>query len=361
MNRKLQIFVSSTYQDLLAERQAAVEAILRAGHIPAGMELFAAGDKSQLETIYRWIDESDVYMLILGARYGSIDEDSGKSYTQLEYEYALAQGKRLFAVVLTDAAIDAKVKVEGRAVLENDHQTELREFKRVVTSKICRMVDDHKDIKLAIHETLLEFLRGYSFDGWVSGKHLVAFEETSQELARLTRENGELRAELRSLKTQTRASQSSKQPQEDFDALARLLAGQHETHEEEGQPPVRRSVLEWFVLMQRHFVLGISNKYNMSPAANFLFFRIGPHLNIHGLAEDQKVSGVRWRTLKTTRKGNEFLAHIQRELAHASDQVSGEVDLADATHSNEPAEVPPPRSVPRATAKKKRMKKVGRK
>jgi CRP-like cAMP-binding protein len=47
------------------ERQAVVEAILKAGHIPAGMELFAAGDESQLETIYRWIDESDVFMLIL--------------------------------------------------------------------------------------------------------------------------------------------------------------------------------------------------------------------------------------------------------------------------------------------------------
>jgi hypothetical protein len=100
MKRKLQIFVSSTYQDLHSERQAAVDAILRAGHIPAGMELFAAGDTSQLETIFRWIDESDIYMLILGSRYGSVDEASGKSYTQIEYEYAITAGKRFFAVVL---------------------------------------------------------------------------------------------------------------------------------------------------------------------------------------------------------------------------------------------------------------------
>ena len=58
MDRKLQVFISSTYTDMLAERQAAVEAVLRAGHIPAGMELFAAGDESQLETIRRWIDDS---------------------------------------------------------------------------------------------------------------------------------------------------------------------------------------------------------------------------------------------------------------------------------------------------------------
>lgn len=89
MNRKLQVFVSSTYVDLVQERQAAVEAILEAGHIPAGMELFAAGDDEQMKVIRNWIDDSDVYMLIIGGRYGSVEKQSGKSYTQLEYEYAV--------------------------------------------------------------------------------------------------------------------------------------------------------------------------------------------------------------------------------------------------------------------------------
>ena len=96
MNKKLQVFVSSTYTDLIEERQAAVEAILDAGHIPAGMELFKAGNKSQLETIYKWIDDSDVYILILGGRYGSIEEISGKSYIQLEYEYAVKKKYAIF-------------------------------------------------------------------------------------------------------------------------------------------------------------------------------------------------------------------------------------------------------------------------
>ena len=99
MNKKLQVFVSSTYTDLIEERQAAVEAILDAGHIPAGMELFKAGNKSQLETIYKWIDDSDVYILILGGRYGSIEEISGKSYIQLEYEYAVKKNMPFFAII----------------------------------------------------------------------------------------------------------------------------------------------------------------------------------------------------------------------------------------------------------------------
>jgi len=59
---KLQVFISSTFADLQEERQAGVEAVLTAGHIPAGMELFAAGDESQMNVIKRWIDESDVYL-----------------------------------------------------------------------------------------------------------------------------------------------------------------------------------------------------------------------------------------------------------------------------------------------------------
>ena len=62
--KRLQVFVSSTYIDLIEERQAAVQAILEAKHIPAGMELFTAGDQSQWEVIKHWIDQSDVYLLI---------------------------------------------------------------------------------------------------------------------------------------------------------------------------------------------------------------------------------------------------------------------------------------------------------
>src|SRR5919205_3446113 len=98
--KKYQVFISSTFTDMKAERQAAVEAILTAGHIPAGMELFAAGDESQMKVIKRWIDESDVFLLILGGRYGSIEPESQKSYIQLEYEYALEQNKPFFAVVI---------------------------------------------------------------------------------------------------------------------------------------------------------------------------------------------------------------------------------------------------------------------
>ena len=70
-----------------------MEAILAAGHIPAAMEQFAPGDETAWGKIKAWIEESDVFILILGRRYSSIEPISGKSYVQLEYEYAVEARK----------------------------------------------------------------------------------------------------------------------------------------------------------------------------------------------------------------------------------------------------------------------------
>ena len=69
MEKKYQIFISSTYEDLKEERDTAVKTILTLSHIPIGMEMFNAGDDKQWEVIRRTIDASDYYVLILGFRY----------------------------------------------------------------------------------------------------------------------------------------------------------------------------------------------------------------------------------------------------------------------------------------------------
>jgi hypothetical protein len=47
--KKYQIFVSSTYTDLIVERQAVLRSILDLGHIPSGMEIFSAADNEQFK------------------------------------------------------------------------------------------------------------------------------------------------------------------------------------------------------------------------------------------------------------------------------------------------------------------------
>jgi Domain of unknown function (DUF4062) len=47
VEKKYQIFVSSTYDDLGHERKAVAKTILELGDIPVGMEMFSAADESQ--------------------------------------------------------------------------------------------------------------------------------------------------------------------------------------------------------------------------------------------------------------------------------------------------------------------------
>lgn len=171
MNKKLQIFVSSTYTDLIEERQVAVEAILDAGHIPAGMELFKAG-KSQMKTIQKWIDESDIYMLILGGRYGSIEEDSGLSYTELEYRYALSKNMPVFAIILDDSFLFTKAASDGKdAIFEKDNIDKYELFKKYVKTKIVKFIKNIDQISIVIHSHTNEISNDpeYNLIGWVRG------------------------------------------------------------------------------------------------------------------------------------------------------------------------------------------------
>jgi hypothetical protein len=54
-----QVFVSSTYLDLIEERRAVMQALLELDCIPSGMELFPAANASQWALIQSVIDQCD--------------------------------------------------------------------------------------------------------------------------------------------------------------------------------------------------------------------------------------------------------------------------------------------------------------
>ena len=83
MDKHFQVFISSTFADLKEERQSVLKAVLELNHMPAGMELFPASDESAWDLIKDVIEASDYYLLIVGGRYGSTDEE-GLSYTEKE-------------------------------------------------------------------------------------------------------------------------------------------------------------------------------------------------------------------------------------------------------------------------------------
>ncbi|MDR0843083.1 MAG: DUF4062 domain-containing protein, partial [Acidobacteriota bacterium] len=143
MDKRYQVFVSSTYEDLKEERQGATEAVLRAKCFPVGMERFPAG-KKMLDYIKKLIEESDIYLLIVGGRYGTpmglgekeldeCTEDDLKdkiSYTEWEYNIAHEQGLPILAHFHKNPRKLLADQVERYPVLTK----KLESFKRKVES-----------------------------------------------------------------------------------------------------------------------------------------------------------------------------------------------------------------------------------
>jgi len=100
-DRRYQVFVSSTFRDLEAERQKVLQAVLEIKAFPAGMELFPSADDQQWEFIKREIESSDYYVVIVAGKYGSEAED-GLSYTEKEYDYAVQLGKPVMGFLFKD-------------------------------------------------------------------------------------------------------------------------------------------------------------------------------------------------------------------------------------------------------------------
>ena len=96
MEKRYQVFVSSTYADLRDERGKVIQTLMEMDCIPAGMELFPAADEEQWEFIKRVISDCDYYILIIGGRYGSLTSE-GISYTEKEYEFASSIGLKIIA------------------------------------------------------------------------------------------------------------------------------------------------------------------------------------------------------------------------------------------------------------------------
>ena len=225
--KKLQVFISSTYSDLLEERQACVETILQAGHILAGMELFAAGSETQLDTIKRWIDASDVYMLLLGGRYGSLDPKTKLAYTEVEYRYALEKKKPVFAVVMSDGFLDAKIAQVGRSVFEQDNVDKYRKLKKLVLSKIVKFFDSLDGIKLAIFQSMIEIDSRYNLEGWVRGSEVVDVKPLISQISVLTQENATLKKEITSLRKNGVKQSKSKRTLKQFELQGNVHTVEH--------------------------------------------------------------------------------------------------------------------------------------
>lgn len=313
LKRKFQIFVSSTYKDLIVERQAAVSAILKAGHIPAGMELFTSGDVSQMDTIKNWIDESDVYLLIFGGRYGSIEPTSGVSYTELEYDYAVMKNKPHFSIVITDEYLDEKTRLHGGKVLETDNAGQLRAFRTKVLSKISSFFSDLKDIRLAVHESLTQISQRPEVKGWVFAGDIEDTSALRVEIIRLKTENTKIKSENQKSNKKLPDELAEKEFYDDLIDLFRKDILKIPADAIEDSTDLDINVVDFMHIMRDSIILGVTNSSTSSKISIYMYYNLFTQLQIHGLSENERLPGVQYRRSFLNAKGVKFLALIDKE------------------------------------------------
>jgi len=191
MNKKYQVFISSTYEDLKAERKAVEETIIRSGDIPVGMEAFPAADEVQFEFIKTVIDSCDYYVLIIGGRYGSLASE-GISFTEKEYHYAVSKNIPVLVFPHGDPESIPVLKSEKSAESAKLLQAFIEKASSGRLRKTWTTIDG---LKLAIRESLDYAKATKPRPGWVRGDSIASIE-TLMEIESLRKANSELKEQI---------------------------------------------------------------------------------------------------------------------------------------------------------------------
>ncbi len=196
-DKRYQVFISSTFIDLVDERQSVLKGVLELDHMPAGMELFPAADDSAWQLIRDVIDSSDYYVLIIGGRYGSLDE-SGIGYTEKEYDYAVSSGKPVIPLLHRNPDNLPREKTE------TDKATwkKLQAFRAKIEKKhTCVYWDSPEDLKAKVIIGLTSAVKRHPAVGWVRADKIPSGATIADALA-LRERVSELEAELSRMRTE---------------------------------------------------------------------------------------------------------------------------------------------------------------
>jgi hypothetical protein len=194
MGKRYQVFISSSYTDLVEERNEVRQALMELECMPSGIESFPASNETQWNWIKKAIDESDYYIVIVGGKYGTISEETGLSYKEMEYKYALEQGKPVIGFVYKDTN---KLPVE-KTEIDAKRRKKLEDFRAFAMKKLCKFYDSPSDLGAKVSRSVTRLKEKYPATGWIKADTID--ENANNEIFRLRSENELLHNEIMKLK-----------------------------------------------------------------------------------------------------------------------------------------------------------------
>lgn len=175
MDRKYQVFVSSTYVDLVDERREVMQALLEMDCLPAGMEMFPAADEDQWTLIREVIDECDYYIVIVGGRYGSMSGE-GISYTEKEYDYAVSTNIPVLGFV---HGKPDEIPL-GKSELGAEAREKLEAFRAKVMTRMVKKYASPAELGSVVSRGLNRAIKRNPQPGWVRGNQAMTSEVRTQ-------------------------------------------------------------------------------------------------------------------------------------------------------------------------------------
>lgn len=177
MEKRYQVFVSSTYTDLIEARKIAIKTILDFDCIPVGMEMFPASDDDAWTLIKEVIDASDYYLLILAGRYGSRNDVTNIGYTEMEFDYALEQNKPIISFVHSNIE-----NLKGHELEKDEAGREsLQKFRAKAESKTVKYWEAPSELSGLVALGLRRLEKTANAEGWVRGRYAKE-QQASNEL-----------------------------------------------------------------------------------------------------------------------------------------------------------------------------------
>jgi len=300
MEKRYQVFISSTYTDLQAERAKVFQTLMEMDCIPSGMELFPAADEEQWEFIKRVIEDCDYYLLIIGGRYGSLTPD-GISYTEMEYDYAVSRGLKVIALIHGSPENLPVSKSE----VSPEKAERLSSFRgKVASGRLVKFWQTPEELPGLVALSVSKTIKAYPAIGWVRGSQ-VGSAELLAELNQLRKRNEDLEREL--------ASREASRGSNSLEGLVSLdtsidVTGSYLVQPSGSREHVTRrwaATVTWrdvFGLIAPHLLHPVLDASVQSLLASALFSR----LNLHG--ESPSLDDGVFQTIKVQLMAHQFVA-----------------------------------------------------